>query len=865
MTAPVVSPPSLPLDVGPGPDWDYLALHGLDRAALLLRFPLGVDWHSLRSCRHPGCDRPASTAPWLCQRCLAGWRRAGAPADVDGWCVATPAPPVRRTYAERWCRVGCERTAEASGLCKSCARERLARGLTIEQYLASGVRPRPSFGPCLVRVCPRTAVMRRTQLCNPHQRQWSKAGRPERGAWALAAAAVYTAIDEVPLGDLPPTVVVQVLRGYEAQLRQGGRISPGQVKSAVRWLCDHAVKDLVDADLPPKGGTTTYLRVWQRTLPLLDADPATEHTRSLIRLSVLNPRYKGGTVDLRDVQAPWLTHLAQQYVLHLAAVGASPARLNTVGYAARWFAMFLRTLPGQGRRPGDVGRPGLHAYLRWLAQRARDTDDYRQLGDGDPARPVIAERLLPALQGKGPLLVSPQRHCQLVSTLRDILEHGRSWLAENQAADVHLLERDVPPWPERDDTDSELEGRSQDALPETVFLQLMDERHLALLPDGTRRNYIELTMRVGRRPWEIRHLEFDCLQWHDLDIEDPDGTVRRRSYPFLVYWMQKVRRRHKLPLHPSDAEVITRQQDHLRAAYPHRFTDLGRPRFERMLLFPTPRLSRANASGERPYDSSSVGYWLATWLDQADILDEHNQPLNPGRVFAYAFRHTYAQLRADAGVPLEILQVLMAHQDPSTTQVYYRVSHPRRVEAVRAIAAKFQFDLTGGRIRARSPQDDLADRIRAGAGSVPVPAGQCHEMNNIRADGRGCPVYYRCFSCAFYTTDFTHLPELRQLRAGKAEQLATLEAAYGSTLTPGPLTATNLDLLRLEIKQIDELMAKCEADIGSLTQDERRTVESWLHSKDKYLTVIPVAAVLAGRQRLQQPTLDPILLGGAPT
>ncbi|MFE4961176.1 hypothetical protein ACFRCW_46685 [Streptomyces sp. NPDC056653] len=627
----------------------------------------------------------------------------------------------------------------------------------------------------------------------------------------------------------------------------------------------HAVQDLVEADLPHKRGTTTYLRVWQRTIPLLDADPKTEHARTLIRLSVLDPRFKGGNVDLRDIHAPWLTHLAQQYVLHLAAAGASSARLTTVGYAARWFAMFLRTLPEEGRRPGDVGRQGLLAYLRWLTQRARDTDDYRQLSDADPARLVIAERLLPALEGKGPLLVSPQRHYQLVRTLRDVLEHGRSWLAENQAADVHLLERDVPPWPERDDTDSELEGRSQDALPETVFLQLMDERHLALLPEGTRRNYIELTMRVGRRPWEIRHLEFNCLEWHDLDIEDPDGIVRRRSYPFLVYWMQKVRRRHKLPLHPSDAEVITRQQDYLRAEFPHRFTDQGHPRFERMLLFPTPRLSRANASGERPYDSSSIGYWLATWLDQADVLDEHNQPLDPRRVFAYAFRHTYAQLRADADVPLEILQVLMAHQDPSTTQVYYRVSHPRRVEAVRAIAAKFQFDLTGGRIRARSAEDDLADRIRAGAGSVPVPAGQCHEMNNVRADGRGCPVYYRCFSCTFYTTDFTHLPELRQLRASKAEQLATLEGAYGSVLTPGPLTATNLELLRLEIKQVDELVGKCEADIGSLTQEERRTVESWLHSKNKFLTVIPVAAVLAGRQRLQQPTLDPILVGGTPS
>ncbi|MFF4810061.1 hypothetical protein ACFY03_17790 [Micromonospora chersina] len=36
-------------------------------------------------------------------------------------------------------------------------------------------------------------------------------------------------------------------------------------------------------------------------------------------------------------------------------------------------------------------------------------------------------------------------------------------------------------------------------------------------------------------------------------------------------------------------------------------------------------------------------------------------------------------------------------------------------------------------------------------------------------------------------------------------------------------------------------------------------MESWLRTRDWFLTVIPAAAVLAGRQRLDQPTVDPIL------
>jgi len=48
MTLAAALPAAPVLPVGE-PDWDYLAMHGLDRAALELRFPLGADWHTLRS------------------------------------------------------------------------------------------------------------------------------------------------------------------------------------------------------------------------------------------------------------------------------------------------------------------------------------------------------------------------------------------------------------------------------------------------------------------------------------------------------------------------------------------------------------------------------------------------------------------------------------------------------------------------------------------------------------------------------------------------------------------------------------------------------------------------------------------------
>jgi hypothetical protein len=56
-----------------------------------------------------------------------------------------------------------------------------------------------------------------------------------------------------------------------------------------------------------------------------------------------------------------------------------------------------------------------------------------------------------------------------------------------------------------------------------------------------------------------------------------------------------------------------------------------------------------------------------------------------------------------------------------------------------------------------------------------------------------------------------------------------LEAAYGSVLIPIALARANMELLRQEIIHVDELIAKCETDLGSLTDSDRATAEAWMH------------------------------------
>jgi integrase len=854
-TCPVAAPAVVP-------DWEYLTAHGLDTAADCLRFPAGAPWHTLRRCAHPSCGRPAEIKPWLCHRCRAAWMATGQPADIAAWAATTAAPPERRIYGEKPCAVGCARPAEASGLCKTCAGEARKRGVSAAGYLATKPAPRPGFGQCRVAVCTRMAELSRTRLCGSHQRQWSDAGRPGLAAWAAQADPIYTAIDEIPLSGLMPVVRLQVLAGYQAQLRNGNRLSPGQVKSAVVWLRRHQAADLLAGDLPARGATTTYLRVWRDELRNAADEPATARRSTTIRLATLSPRLRG-TVHLGDIHAPWLVHLAQEQVWALAAAGASAANIMNVGHALRWFALFLRTQhPGQGQTARGVGRAGVVAYLQWLAQRARDTTDFQRLEPGDPRRAVIGERLLPSLADPARrLLVTGQRHCLYVHVLHDTFNRHRQWLHDQGAGDLHVNDEEVPPWPEPDRSRGEEEGRSEDALPETVFLQLLRDDILALMPAGTRRNMIELHARTGRRPWETRHLRFACLGWDTIRIDRPDGSREDRTYPFLTYWMQKTRRQHMLPLHESDAAVIERQQRHLGDNHPEWFRADGAPLDPEMLLFPTTRRSRANQHGTRPHEASIFGYWLSTWMTALpELFDEDGTPFDRRRVFAYAFRHTYAQLRADAGVPLDVLQALMGHRLPSTTQVYYRPSHRRRVDAVHDIASRFRFDVSGDRVRAQTRAESDAARRRAGVGSVPVPGGSCHEMNNVRADGQGCPVFYRCFSCRFFSTDFTHLPQLREIRAAKAEHLARLQAGYGTVLRAGPLTDASLRLLAEEITQLDALIGKCETDLASLTDGEQRQVQRWLTAQDRYAAIIPVAALTARQQRLDQPGFDPITL-----
>ncbi|HEV8424528.1 MAG TPA: hypothetical protein VGS14_05010 [Actinomycetes bacterium] len=138
------------------------------------------------------------------------------------------------------------------------------------------------------------------------------------------------------------------------------------------------------------------------------------------------------------------------------------------------------------------------AYLEWLGQRVHDSAAFQRLDPADPRRAVVAERLLPSLADPTRrLLVTPQRHQTHVRILKDAFNRHRQWLHEQGAGDLNIADEEVPAWPETDRTRSEEEGRSEDALPETVFLQLLRDDVLALLPPAAGATWSNCTPASG--------------------------------------------------------------------------------------------------------------------------------------------------------------------------------------------------------------------------------------------------------------------------------------------------------------------------------------------------------------------------------
>ncbi|MGW1711434.1 tyrosine-type recombinase/integrase [Streptomyces sp. NPDC002206] len=262
---------------------------------------------------------------------------------------------------------------------------------------------------------------------------------------------------------------------------------------------------------------------------------------------------------------------------------------------------------------------------------------------------------------------------------------------------------------------------------------------------------MRLPPRPGRRPVEVTSLRRNCLELTD------DGDV--------LIWDNHKKRRYgrKLPIASETAEAIRRWQAR-RELIPAAATGKD-------YLFP----AITHRSGVPHMEPGYLGTYLREWIKAipqlvSDQLDHSGNrlPFDRALIFPYAFRHSYAQRHADAGVAVDVLKELMDHRSIVTTMGYYDVSMKRKREAVQTMRLHV-VDRAG---RPAPFATDLAYEAR----SVAVPCGNCTEPSNIKAGGKSCPLRFQCAGCGFYRPDPSYLlaieEHLNALRADRETAMA---------------------------------------------------------------------------------------------
>lgn len=252
---------------------------------------------------------------------------------------------------------------------------------------------------------------------------------------------------------------------------------------------------------------------------------------------------------------------------------------------------------------------------------------------------------------------------------------------------------------------------------------------------------------TGRRPNEIGSLGLNCLEY--------DGG----EYQLLWDNTKAGRLRRRLPL---DRDTVSAIKDW--TAVRERL-DLP----SRALPFLFPAITDSAATGH--LTTGNIGAAIRTWA--GSIPEIHSEelgpdgtplPFAPSLIYPYAFRHTFCQRYADAGMPQHVLQDLMDHKSADTTAAYYKVSIKMKREAINTIKS-----LTTDRFGNPAPmRSSTAYEMR----SVAVAFGNCIEPTNVKAAWEGVPhpVPMRRLRGS-YRPDPSYLPAVEEhIRALKADR-----------------------------------------------------------------------------------------------
>ena len=729
-------------------------------------------------CRVNGCTTTATNKRHICFSCQRRLQEAGLGYN-EVELLPAPAKPRRATGACLVAGCGREQASAPAGLCRAHLDQRKVLGLAAEAFFAHpAVGPLAPTGPCLVAACVRQRRHADGCYCAAHQIRLRLARRTnpslDEGAWRRAEPAVGLG-GQVSLRGLHPMVVAEVLYG----LQQRCRSQRVQTKEAdLRAVCDDLRRQQVTSvtgyvlEDHRSLGFSGLVRSLQSYARRALATPETEVSSDEWDLGVFG---HSGSVSFTRITQHWLRESAKRWAADdLPRRRLRPGRRTSVGLAVRHhvnclalLSGSLRLRPDRGERPGALERADIETFLNrlaYLASAGRISNDART---------------------------------RAVREVRAVLTRARAMgltrpgqVAAGLGEDFAVHRDDVPEEPE-----PATAGRD---LPREVMSQLCG--HLGAISSPEMRCGIELAIDTGRRPGEICDLAFDC--W----ARDDDGL------PVLIFDNNKANRLgRRLPIAEATAQLLIAQQQRVRALFPS--TPVGELR-----LLPT---DRRNPDGRSSITAFSLAFHHREWVARLPPLcTADGVELDKRRIVLYAYRHSYAQRHADAGVPIDVLRDLMDHRKLDTTKGYYRISEPRRRQAVERVAA-LVFDRHGNHVWREAQALLDSEHARRALGEVAVPFGVCTEPSNVKAGGGACPFRFRCAGCDHFRTDVSYLPDLQayldDLLRNRERVLAATDLDEWARSEAMPSEE--------EISRIRQLISRVKAGLDGLDEDERASLD----------------------------------------
>jgi len=760
-------------------DREFLAGAGWDPGSRVLSVPAGHPLLGRRVCRTGGCTATAhgSGTGGLCYQCSSRLARAGWTAEEIGSAEELPPLPAR---ADGCLVPGCQRMSpggrqgQRTGLCQAHSRRfRRVPGTAIEEFLADPrVRPLPPLGPCRVAACSRRSESEHG-YCPTHYARWRTAAAAAPGTdqahWDLVCPAVAEP-GRVSLRGLPPLVVVQVLAGIQHRVRvQGAKITD----VSLRAVCDglrrqHAVSAVTaDPEQITGKAARSLLRAFARRARLALSDPAREQVADTWDLAVFG---HPGRLSFTAITQSWLREAAKAWAAEELPRhrGGGAAKVREKVSATARLSESLRCRDDRGEDPQALGRPDAEAFLNRLGylESAGTISRYQ--------RNVICRGARFVLTG-----------------IRSLGLTRPGQPAAGLPGDFAVGLSDIPADPVRGEP-----GRD---LPAEVMSQLC--AGLDTLEPAEARTAIAIAIDAGRRPEDILGLPLDCLD------RDRDGA------PVLVYDNAKADRLgRRLPVAEATAAVITAQQARVRARYPGKSPGT-------LKLLPAPR---ANPHGRKPMSVSMLDDRHRDWVTSLGPLQARDgTEISADRLVPYAYRHTYAQRHADAGVPIDVLAELLDHRNLNVTRAYYRVGEERRRDAVDKVTA-MSFDRHGNRIWRDARALLESEHARYAVGEIAVPYGTCTEPSNVAAGGGACPVRFRCAGCDHFRTDVSYLPDLTAYLDDLLRTRERLAAAIGGVDEWARADATPAEE---EITRIRRLINRIKGDIADLPDAGRAHID----------------------------------------